>query len=386
MTTVDTPVEANCQQLQAGNSTEQRRVIAAMRDWTNQVSDQVFYEKITKCSYVRELFSPNNFYISETEINYPLAYAMLFYNSPQQIVRLLKVIYRPQNIYCLHPDGKANPQLIQAFRQLASCLDNVFVPRELVKVTYMHFSMVEAQMWCFQQLATTYRHWRWKYAMILCGKELPFSSNRVIVDNLQGLNGASVVDIRDLPAEHYQDRFKEHHMHNPVDGKLYAVGTRNDKAPNGVKIYKSHNYIAASRQFVEFLLRSRRVQAIRQYMSTAKMPDEEFFATSYMLPEAPKGNGVGVRAGQGRDIRGVYMVKIFFSQDINPVKCTGKIVHVVCILNILDLPMLFDLGSRGTTYFFYNKYLVEYDHVVMDCMERRIVEQNQLEYKLDCLN
>ena len=174
VTTLYPPVEANCRQLQAGNSTESIRVRSALKIWANSVSDQTFYKKLTKCSYVKNLFSPSAFYISETERNFPLAYVLLFHNSPQQIVRLLKVIYRPQNIYCLHPDGKASRQMIQAIRQLASCLDNVFVPRELVKVTYMHFSMVEAQMLCFQQLATMYKHWQWKYVMNLCGKELPF--------------------------------------------------------------------------------------------------------------------------------------------------------------------------------------------------------------------
>ena len=382
VTSLYPPVEANCRQLRVGNSSEQRRVRSALSDWTNRVSDQMFYENITKCSYVRKLFSPNNFYISETERNFSLAYALLFNDSPQQIVRLLKVIYRPHNIYCLHPDGKANPQLIQAFRQLASCLDNVFVPRELVKVTYMHFSMVEAQMWCFQQLATTYRHWQWKYAMNLCGKELPFSSNRVIVDTLRRLNRASVVYGAKLRAKQFKEVFESHYSQNPDTGRLFLVGPRREPVPFGVKLYKSSNYISASRQFVEFLLRDKQVQAIRKYMSTAKKADEVFFATAYMLPGAPKGDGTGIRAGQGREVRGPVMLKTYFTTGM---KCTRKSIHYVCILNILDLPMLFKHGTRGTTIFFYNKYLMEYDHVVMDCMERRIVEQNQLEYKRDCL-
>jgi len=33
---------------------------------------------------------------------------------------------------------------------------------------------------------------------------------------------------------------------------------------------------------------------------------------------------------------------------------------------------------------FFNKYFMEWDHVVMDCMEQQLVEQNMLEYKQDC--
>ena len=52
------------------------------------------------------MLSRHNFYIPDTEWEFPLAFAIAFHDSPQQIVRFLKVIYRPLNIYCLHPDGK----------------------------------------------------------------------------------------------------------------------------------------------------------------------------------------------------------------------------------------------------------------------------------------
>ena len=129
-------MSADCQQLQAGNRSEITRVEGLLKNWKNDLSDEYFYQNLNNCSYIKSIFTADNFYISDVEKNFPLAYAVLFYDSPQQIVRLLKVIYRPNNIYCLHPDGKASKQLIQAFRHLASCLDNVFVPRQLVKVTY----------------------------------------------------------------------------------------------------------------------------------------------------------------------------------------------------------------------------------------------------------
>ena len=380
ITSLHPPVKANCQQLNAGNFAEQRRVRSALEHWTNAMSDETFYEIITNCSNVRKLFSPNNFYISQTEKDFPLAYAILFYESPQQIVRLLKVIYRPQNIFCLHPDGKASQQLIQGFRQMALCLDNVFVPKELVKVTYKHFSTVEAQMLCFEQLSTTYGHWQWKYAINLCGKEVVLYSNRVIVDTLERLKGSSVLSIEDLPSDVIRARLGSH-FNRTTDGEMYYVGPRKEPIPFGVKLYKSSNFISASRQFVEFLLRDKKVQTLRQYMSTGIYVDELFFPTAYMLPEAPKGYGTGVRAGQGKGVGGVVTSISFWSSESQ--RCTGRVVHEICILNVLDLPTLF---QTATINFFFNKYFMEYDHVVMDCLERRIVEQNQLEYMRDCLD
>ena len=143
-------------------------------------TDDEFYAKIiimSNCNHrllriIREMLSRHNFYIPDTEWEFPLVFAIAFHDSPQQIVRFLKVIYRPQNIYCLHPDGKWDKKLIEGFRRLSFCLDSVFVPEKLVEVYYAHFSMVESQLLCFKELNTIHKHWGWKYVIIVRGKEL----------------------------------------------------------------------------------------------------------------------------------------------------------------------------------------------------------------------
>ena len=373
VTTVNPPVKANCQQLKARNRTEQEIVLDKLKNWTNSETIDEFYTKAKNCSYVRDLLSSDNFYVSDTEKNFPLAYVIMFHNSPQQIMRQLTVLYRPHNVYCLHPDGKADKNLIQVFRKLASCFDNIVIPDSLVKVTWGHISMVDAQLKCLRYLTYNYQHVQWKYANILCGKELPFNSNRVMVDTLSKLNGDSVVNAHRLTDTNFLLRFGLHFL--SLNGALYPVAPRWRRVPFGIKLYKSYNYISASRKFVEFLLTSPRVRALHRYMSTALEPDEEFFATAYMLPEAPK----------TRTVDEVQFVKTFFAPEFPlNLKCTGKRVHHVCILNIRDLPLLHEYKRGKSTIFFYNKYFLEYDHVVMDCMEQRIVEQNKLEYKRDC--
>ena len=371
VTTVQPPVRANCQLLKVGNRTEQERVLSELKNWTNRETIDEFYTKAQRCSYVRNLLSSDTFYISDTERNFSIAYSVLFHNSPQQIMRLLRVIYRPHNVYCLHPDRKADKTLIQVFRKLASCFDNIFVPDNLVDVTYLHISTVDAHLKCFHHLNASTIQWR--YANILCGKELPFSSNRVMVDALKKLNGDSVVNAYRLPDKDFKERLTSHYR--AVNGTMQKLGPRTEKAPFTMELYKSVIYLSASRQFVDFLLTSTRVRALYQYMSTALMPDEEFFATAYMLPEAPTAHRPGFK---------LFLVKAFFLFE-NPNKtCAGKAVHTSCILNVRDIPLLHEYMSGKSTIFFYNKYFMEYDHVVMDCMEQRIVEQNKLEYRRDC--
>ena len=66
--------------------------------------------------------------------------------------------------------------------------------------------------------------------------------------------------------------------------------------------------------------------------------------------------------------------------------CRGKTVHLVCILTLADLARIYKvaLAEGGRTYFFFNKYHMDRDHVVMDCMEQRLVRQNQREFLEDC--
>ena len=372
VTTVQPPVQANCQLLKDGNHTEQERVMNELKTWTNSETVSEFYTKVQRCSYVRNLLSSNNFYISDTERNFPLAYAILFHDSPQQIMRLLRVIYRPHNVYCLHPDGKADKTMIQAFRKLASCFDNIFIPDELVSVTYMHISMVDAQLKCLHHLVNDYQHFHWKYASNLCGKELPFNSNRVMVENLKEMNGDSVVNVKKMPAINYRERFTSHFR--VINGKMKEIGSRNETMPFGMQMYKSLNFISASRQFAIFLLTNPKVKALHRYMSTALIPDEEFYATAYMLPEAPTAHRIGFK---------LSLVKAVFPPANSSKECSGKKVHFSCILNVRDIPFLYMSGN--STVIFYNKYLMEYDHVVMDCIEKRIVEQNKLEYERDCI-
>ena len=269
---------------------------------------------------MRDLLSRDNFYISDTEKNLPLAYVIMFHNSPQQIMRLLRVIYR---LYCLHPDGKADKNLIHVFRKLASCFDKIVIPDSLVKVTWGHISMVDAQLKCLRYLTYNYQPVQWKYANILCGKELPFNSNRVMVDTLSKLNGDSVVNAHRLTDMKFLLRFGLHFIAR--NGSLYPVAPRWRRVPFGMKLYKSYNYISASRKFVEFLLTSPRVRALHRYMSTALEPDEKFFATAYMLPEAPKTRIV--------DVDEVQYVKTFFAPEFPlNLKCTGTVVFSIFVI------------------------------------------------------
>ena len=45
---------------------------------------------------------------ADEERRFPIAFSLLTYENLEQTERLLRLIYRPQNVYCIHVDAKAS--------------------------------------------------------------------------------------------------------------------------------------------------------------------------------------------------------------------------------------------------------------------------------------
>ena len=66
--------------------------------------------------------------------------------------RLLRSIYHPQNVYCVHVDKKSPSEFFEKVRKLIECFPNVFVSSKLSEVHYSHWSRVQADINCFHDL------------------------------------------------------------------------------------------------------------------------------------------------------------------------------------------------------------------------------------------
>ena len=88
--------------------------------------------------------------MSENEASFPIAYNILIHTDIQQFEFLLRAIYRPQNLYCVHPDAKQSPAFQQAVRAIASCFENVFIASKVEKITYAGYSRLQADINCMQ--------------------------------------------------------------------------------------------------------------------------------------------------------------------------------------------------------------------------------------------
>ena len=94
------------------------------------VSDENFIFNTSMCNYYK---SEQGFDIlkelnEKEEIEFPIAYAILTYHHAEQIDRLLRMIWRPQNHYCIHVDRKSSESFKKAIDSISNYFNNVFIP------------------------------------------------------------------------------------------------------------------------------------------------------------------------------------------------------------------------------------------------------------------
>ena len=126
---------------------------------------------------------------SAEERAFPLAFSVLLYKDVEQVERLLRAIYRPQNVYCLHVDRKAAVSVHEAASAIASCLDNVFVVPDPVWVVWGTMTVLDAERSCMSLLWAHKTTWR--YFINLTGQEFPLKTNAELVKILMAYNGAN---------------------------------------------------------------------------------------------------------------------------------------------------------------------------------------------------
>ena len=367
----------SCDKLFNGQDSERQRV----RNATKQLklpSDAQVLHTYMDCSFVQNDFD-NNFYISQDEIDFPIAYEMLIYyhkNRFLQALNLLKFIYRPHNIYCIHID-KGSPQWwINSIKSFTSCLPNVFVAKKLVKIYYGSVSILDAHLSCLSELLTVTT--QWKYVLTLHSPEIPLITNRDIVKKLMELKGNNII----VHGTNASDPISG----NPYKwlmGKKVVPGTPpGDIGPlPNFTIYKSAESInsALSRDFVKYALTDSKSIALRKRLEYTQSGVEFFFATLNMLKDAP-GNRMKLKAA------GLKMPR--FSQRFwgaRKNRCLeGYLRHGICIVSASDLPFVKNQMKRGL--WFYNKYLIDYDHVVNDCIQLLLTQNNFNLYQQECKN
>ncbi len=215
-------------------------------------------------------FNQIHYYNEEIEINFPIAYSILIYQHVEQIDRLLKMIWRPQNIYCFHIDSKSTNSFKLAIQSITSCFDNVFITEKSENIVWASFSILSAELSCMRDLMKKTTNTNWKYLIHMSGDEFPLKTNYELVKILSLYNGVNDIDIN------FGSEFRDRtiYRYRIRNNKLISTNKLKDKPPHGYKIMKGHTNAALSREFVHYILTDNKVKDLINWSKDMRMPDE----------------------------------------------------------------------------------------------------------------
>lgn len=221
--------------------------------------------------------------LSSEEAAFPLAYIITLHKEFETFERLFRAVYMPQNVYCIHVDGKAPAALRQAVWQLVGCFPNAFLASHTERVVYGGASRLRADLHCMQDLLASAVPWR--YLLNVCGQDFPLKTNREIVRQLKGFRGKNVTP-GVLPPPHVTARTR--FMHQEWEGSnisgLVTPQVHKAPPPHNLTIYFGSAYIAVTRPFVKFVLQDRRAIDLLAWSQDTYSPDEHFWVTLNRIP------------------------------------------------------------------------------------------------------
>ncbi|XP_045922123.1 beta-1,3-galactosyl-O-glycosyl-glycoprotein beta-1,6-N-acetylglucosaminyltransferase 4-like [Micropterus dolomieu] len=311
--------------------------------------------------------------MSEEENDFPVAYSLVVHKSAWMVERLIKALYSPSNIYCIHYDQKSSAKFISAMEGLARCLPNVFIASKRESVFYASISRLKADLNCLSDLLQS--EVKWKYVINLCGQDFPLRSNIELVSELKKLKGDNMLETS-RPSQSKKQRFSFHYELRDANFEYQKLPVRTEQIktppPHSIEMFSGNAYFVLSRDFVRHMNSSVVVKDFLAWSEDTYSPDEHFWATLVRLPGVP-----GAVPRSRPDISDLMsktrLVKWHYLEENLYPPCTGQHIRSVCIFGAAEMRWLLNYG-----HWFANKFDPKVDPIIIQCLEEKLEQKQKL--------
>ncbi|XP_038124799.1 beta-1,3-galactosyl-O-glycosyl-glycoprotein beta-1,6-N-acetylglucosaminyltransferase 3 [Cyprinodon tularosa] len=337
--------------------------LLATRSKKTALSEDFYINATKDCVAFTEKRGFINVPLSEEEANFPIAYSMVIHEKIEMFERLLRSIYAPQNLYCVHVDQKSSLDFHRPVREIVSCFPNVFISSKLERVVYASWSRVQADLNCMKDLLRS--DIQWKYLLNTCGTDFPIKTNREMVRALKALNGRNSMET-EATNDYKKGRWQYHHN---VTNTVVRTGVRKSPPPIRSPMFSGNAYFIVSRAFVKHIMQNREVQNFIEWEKDTYSPDEHMWATLQRMPHVPgsaPANGkydVSDMQALSRAVKWSYL-EGDVSKGAPYYPCTGAHRRSVCVYGAGDL-----LWLLRQQHLFANKFDPEVDDISIRCLE-----------------
>uniref|UniRef100_A0A3B4DE67 Glucosaminyl (N-acetyl) transferase 4a n=2 Tax=Pygocentrus nattereri TaxID=42514 RepID=A0A3B4DE67_PYGNA len=350
--------------VEIGKSLEIRR-----RDIVD-LDDESIVSFTADCPRYIEARGYNGIAVTDEEQNFPLAYSLVVHKNIPMVERIIRAIYAPHNIYCIHYDQKSSKSFIAAVTNLAKCFPNIIIASKLESVQYAHVTRLNADLNCLSDLMSS--EVKWKYAINLCGQDFPLRSNYELVQELKKLKGANMLE-SSRPTELKKQRFIFQHELKEVPYEYQKLPIRTTHAkrppPHGIEMFIGSAYFVLSRDFVHYVQTSQVAKDFLEWSADTYSPDEHFWATLVRVPGVP--GEISRAEPDMTDLKSkTRLVKWNYLEGSLYPPCTGTHMRSVCIYGAAELRWLLNYG-----HWFANKFDSKVDPVLIKCLEEKLEEK-----------
>ncbi|KAM9590203.1 beta-1,3-galactosyl-O-glycosyl-glycoprotein beta-1,6-N-acetylglucosaminyltransferase 7-like isoform 1-T4 [Trichechus inunguis] len=295
--------------------------------------------------------------LSAEEGNFSLAYIITTDNELAASVRLLRAIYVPQNVYCIHVDEKAPKKYKTAVQTLVNCFENIFISS---KVASAGFTRLQADINCMKDLV--HSKFQWNYVINLCGQDFPIRTNKEIIHYLRSKwNGKNITPGVIQPPSTKFNTNQSHSKFTP-EANIYISPNKRfkEKPPHNLTVYFGSAYYVLTRKFVEFVLTDIRAKDLLQWCKDIQSPEQHYWVTLNRVKDAP---GATANAGWEGHVRAI---KWKHEEGNAHDGCKGHYVQDICVYGLGDLPWIIQSPSL-----FAHKFESSTDPLAVTCLERR---------------
>lgn len=235
-------------------------------------------QPLANCSRLRSQLHFITVALSKEEKDFPLAFILTIHKELETFVRLLRAIYAPQNVYCVHVDANAPADYKTSVRNLVRCFPNVFLVSVSERVTYAGFSRLKADINCMKDLSRS--PVKWRRVINLCGQDFPIQTNLELV---RYMRGSDWKDKNMTPGMKQPEsiRYRTQFQYEEVKGRVSQRGENQLKGPppHNLTIYFGTAYYSLTRPFVYYVLNSAVAKDLLSWSKDTFSPDEHYWVT-----------------------------------------------------------------------------------------------------------
>ena len=344
-----------------------------LRVYTDKNITNVF----NNCEKISSFIKSSTPNISRTEK--PIAFSILLNRPADQTFQLLRAIYNPSNVYCLHVHLDATKRYFNFIKKLAGCVENFYISDARYRISYATNERIKAHLSCHKILLNTTTSWR--YIISIPGSVFPLRNNTFLAEYLENRDYLNSIAYSDRSHKSFLRRTTfVHKISERPDGYKFFTRTKQlkDPPPYNMTLFRSDISFIATRSFAEFVVTSNVSRALLEWAKDTRSPDEFFWATLDRLPGTPGGTPYRKEAIDldyvvpgAEDVltsdENDLVVRLWKGQKTP--KCGGKYSANLCVFNYKDLRWL--LGQDSL---FADAFDMKVDNVVIGCLHRNLKE------------